>query len=261
VILPDWDFVALEDLVQSRGDSVILETGVACTCRATDSTASLTTKENQPATLRRFNCTTCGGDGYIYRNARCAVGLVTSIQSGANRKLLEAGYAVAGDCVFSPSAAAGAVGDFDKVTFTTSAFVGEGQVIFRQGAFQNENNSLSMGLARNEDQLWYYADCAIWCEDQNGVVYSQGSDFVFDKKVIRWIGNSPNPGIFYTIKYKAFLEWIAYSTPMARIDVGRTLGQRVILRKKHVAYSTGSSAETPLDRQIEQQAFTTRTKV
>jgi len=259
--LPDWDFVVLEELVESRGDEVILETGVACVCRREDSAASMTTKDKQPTTLRKINCNECQGDGYIYRNARCVKGLITSIQAGPNRKLIEGGYAVAGDAVFSPSLSIGRIGDFDRITFTHSETIGDGQIIFRGAAQYNENQGLRTDLTVAEDRLYYLGDCAIWCEDENGVAYFQNADFVLEDKVIRWIGERPAIGIFYTLKYTAFLEWIVYNTPLERVDVGRSLAQKVVIRKKHVAFATGSFADTPAKRQTEQNSLTTRVKI
>jgi hypothetical protein len=259
--LPDWNFQYLEELIEARGDAVILETGVACTCRREDALASLTTEGGQPATLRRLNCPTCQGDGFIYRNARCVRGLITSLQAGPNRKLLEGGYAVPGDVVFSPSLNIGILADFDKVTLTKSSPVGDGQVIMRGRGTRAENADRSTNLTDDEDRLWYHGDCAIWCEDENQVIYDQGADFVISGRVVRWLDKRPDVGTFYTLKYTAFLEWIVYNTPMARIDNSRSLGQKVVLRKKHVAFSTGSDADTPAKRQEEQNRLTTRVKI
>jgi len=259
--LPDWDFGALEELIQSRGDEVILETGVACACRRDDAIASLTTKDNQPSTLRKMNCQSCSGDGFIYRNARCVKGLLTSVQAGPNRRLLEGGYSVPGDAVFSPSMTIGPIGDFDKITLTYADFVGDGQNIMRGAAQHNENTGKPLGLLPTEDRLWYQPAAAVWCEDDNNVVYTQGSDFTLQDHTIRWVGNQPAKGTFYTLKYTAYLEWIVYNTPLLRMDNNRSLAQRVMLRKKHVAFSTGSRADTPAKRAEEQDRITTRAKI
>ncbi len=257
----DWDFQKLEELIETRGDRVILETGVACTCRREDTVASMTTNENQPSTVRRINCTRCQGDGFLYRNARCVRGLITSIQAGPNRKLLEGGYAVVGDAVFSPSLNIGRIADFDRITFTKSESIGDGQVIMRGAAHHNENQDKNIGVAEDEDRLWYQGDCALWCEDENGVLYTQNEDYVLEDKIIRWIGKQPDKRTFYTLKYTAFLEWIVYNTPLSRVDNARSLGQKVLIRKKHVAFHTGSQADTPVKRQEEQTRLTTRVKI
>lgn len=259
--LPDWDFPKLEELIEARGDRVVHEIGVACTCRREDSVASMTTKDNQPTTVRRINCMKCQGDGFIFRNARVINGLVSSVEAGPNRKLLEGGYAVAGDAVFSPSLNAGVFTDFDRITFCQPTPISDGQIIMRGAAHHNENQTLEFGVEVNEDRLWYQGACAIWCEDDDGVIYTQGTDFILEKRIIRWVGNQPNKGVFYTLKYTAYLEWIVYNTPLARVDNGRSLAQRVLIRKKHVAFHTGSFAGTPAERVEEQDRLTTRVKI
>jgi hypothetical protein len=259
--LPDWHFTSLEDLIQSRGDEVILETGVACTCRREDATAGLLSRENAPATLREIHCQRCTGEGFLYRNARVIKGLVTSIQSAPNRRLLEGGYGTVGDAVFSPSIIEAPLGDSDKITFLHASLVNDGQVIMRNAANYGDNKSKPLGVTNAEDRLWYNAECAIWCEDQKGVVYEQGTDFLLVDHTIKWIGNTPRDGLFYTLKYRAYLEWIVYNTPLFRIDGGNQLGQKVLIRKKHVAYHSGNIAlDTPAKRQEDQENFTIRTR-
>jgi len=257
----DWDFPKLQELIDARGDEVIVETGVACTCRREDVLASMVERENQPSSIRQLYCIKCQGDGYIYRNARCIKGLITSIEAGPARKLLESGYAVQGDAIFSPSLDIDPLSDFDKITFLHDNTVGEGQVILRNAANLGENATRTTGVSRSEDRLWYQAACSYWCEDENGVVYSQDTDFILKDRLIRWIGNKPADGIFYTLKYSAYLEWIIYNTPLQRIDRDRSLGQRVLIRKKHVALSVGSPADTVEKRIEEQETLTTRVKI
>lgn len=257
--MSDWSFELLEFLIQDRGDEVIHEIAVACPCRGEDHYASLITDQNRPARKRSLDCDQCDGNGWLYRNARVVKGLVTSVNSG-NRSLIEAGYAEPGDCVFSPSLDIGIISDFDRITFTYPAPLDQGQQIMRNAANMEDNKGLNTRLQVNEDRLWYIPEQCIWCEDQNGVVYQQNLDFVFDKKIIRWIGNKPADGVFYTIKYTAFLEWICYSTPMTRIDRARNLGQKVLLKKVHVAFPN-DEASTPSERQEKQITFTTRSKL
>jgi hypothetical protein len=257
----DWDFDELEGLVQDRGDRVIVETGVSCTCRNDDTIASLNQRENAPAPRRRLNCNKCQGDGYIYRNARVVKGLITSIQAGPSRQLIDAGYAVQGDAVFSPAPSAGPLTDFDRVTFLHSTPVSDGQVVYRNAAQLEDNAPIELGLTADEDRLWYLADCVIHCEDEDGRIYAQNADFVIDDKLIRWVGDRPDDNKLYTIKYTAFLEWIVYNTPFERYDRHRSLAQRVLLRKKHVAFLHGSPADTAAKRSEEEAEFTTRTSL
>jgi hypothetical protein len=260
--LPDWDFSLLEELIEERGSDVIIETGVSCTCRNGDLYASTIEREGMPGAFRSMNCSRCQGDGWIYRNARVIRGLVTGIDPGRDKKLIEAGYAIPGDAVFSPSLNISTpVSDFDKITFQFSQPINEGQIIMRGAAHLEENAQIDTDLEEDEDRLWYVADCTIWCEDEDGVVYTQDADYVFDSRKIRWIGQAPIVGKLYTLKYFGFPEWIVYVQPFQRIEQDSNLGPRVLIRKKHVAYLTGSDAATPAERTEEQQAFTTRVKI
>lgn len=257
----DWDFELLQELFDARGSSVIHETGVACTCRNEDAYAGMIEVDGAPASVRSLSCSKCQGDGYIYRNARIIRGLITAVQSGKNRQLIDAGYANPGDAIFSPDFEAGLISDFDKITFLAAVPLHEGQVILRNAANIKENKMLETDLTPDEDRLWYMADCALWCEDYNGVIYEQNVDFVLEDRKIRWMGNRPNDKVLYTLKYIGFPEWIVYNTPMARVDRDRSLAQKVVLQKKHVAFNTGSFNDTPVKRQADQVIFTTRSKI
>ncbi len=257
----DWDFAQLEELIQARGDDVIHETGVACPCRKDDAYASTVLQENKPATQRKLHCPQCGGVGWLWRNAKVIKGLITSIESGRNRQLLEMGYAVPGDATFSPSLDAATLYDFDRITFLYPVPVGDGQIIMRNGARLADNGLLPLGLEANEDRLWYEAACVIWCEDENGRIYQQNTDFNVSGKTLTWTGGKPRDGVFYTVKYNAYLEWIIYASPMTRFDRARTLGQRVLLRKVHVAQQNGFDFDTAAKRQQQELEFTTKTTV
>lgn len=258
---PDWNFNNLESLIQHRGDNVIHETGISCTCRKQDVYGSGIMIDNKPATQRRLYCEQCGGSGWFYRGAKVLKGLVTSVESGRNRQLLDSGYAVPGDAVFSPSLRAPALGDFDRITFCYPAPISDGQTILRNAANISDNAMLSLGLSTVEDRLWYNPACVIWCEDQDGIVYTEGVDFTLAEKKITWGSTRPADGKFYTLKYQAYLEWIVYATPMTRFDVNRTLGQRVLLRKLHVAAQNDYEFDTVSKRNEQETTFTTKTTI
>jgi len=259
---PDWDFNLHESFIMARGDIVVHEKAVACPCRAEDTHASFIQKDGQPARIRRLGCQSCHGDGFIYRDARQIRGLITGINPG-RRNLVDVGYSLPGDCTFSPSLRNAFISDFDKITFTQSDPVSDGQIILRGAAQLDTNQFIVTDLGANEDRLWYNVDCVIWCEDESGVVYTQNTDFTISQNKIVWLqgGKSPDVSTFYTIKYTAFLEWVAYNTPVSRVDHGRDLGQRVPLRKKHIVFINEVDKATPQKRQAEEESFTTRTKL
>lgn len=259
----DWDFNLLEDFIQTRSDLVIWEKAIASPERNEDHYASQLLIEERRGNRPDFNELRDGGTGWRYRDAQYVRGLVTGIEAGRNKQLLEMGYAIPGDCVFSPSMDIGPIGDFDKITFTVPTTVDEGQVIIRNAANMDTNATLSHDILPAEDRLWYMPAAPIWCEDVNGVVYTYGVDYTFDvrKKRIVWgSGRAPLAGTSYTAKYTAYLEWIAYSTPFHRYDQGRSLGQRVLLRKHHV-HNVRNFLDTPSKRHEEEVQFTTRTTV
>jgi len=257
----DWDFAKLDELIEDRGDDVVVETGVACTCRNHDMYASTILRNNEPASYRRMNCVRCQGDGFFFRDARCVRGLLTGLNPGRNRQLIESGYALAGDSVFSPDRHNDSIADFDKITLMVAQDLNEGQVVMRGAAGMEENAQIPTDLSAAEDRLWYVADCAVWCEDQDGVVYAQGADFEFEAKKIRWIGTQPAVGKLYTIRYTGYPEWIVYTQPFLRFDNGRSLGRKLLLRRKHVHFNTGSQAHTVSARQAEQAVLTSGVKI
>lgn len=257
----DWNFQLHEDFIAGRSDEVILERGIACPCRNGDQYAALIEREGKPANQRRLSCPQCRGDGFIYRDAKKIRGLLTSINPGRDRRLIESGYAVPGDMTFSPPPSGPFLTPFDKVTLLVPQPLNEGQVIMRGAAGLEENAQFVTDLATNEDRLWYEATCSIWCEDINGVIYSEGTDFTFKNHKIVWQGNAPDVGTLYTIKYLGYTEWVVYATPMDRVDNCRSLGQRVVLRKKHTAFMTDSANESAETRSVEEVSFTTRTKL
>jgi hypothetical protein len=175
--------------------------------------------------------------------------------------LLDAGFALPGDVRFSPELNAALITDLDKVTLPVPVDVNEGQVIMRGAAGMEDNAIFVTDLAEDEDRLWYEAVCSVWCEDINGVVYSQKSDFEFENHKIRWVGNSPDVGTLYTVKYTAYVEWVVYMGGMERFDNARSLGQMVMLRKKHVAFLSDKADNSASTRASEEVSFTTRTKV
>lgn len=262
--LPDWSFNNLEELIESRGDDVIHETGVTCpTCSAGDTYGSTILAEGKPlqGVGGSLSCNHCYGIGWIYRDPKVIRGLVTSVQSGQNKTLVESGWAVPGDSVFSPSLNVPPLGDFDKITMTYPVPVGSGQTIIRNAGNMGINQMLSTGLNPSQDRLWYYPSCVTYCVDQRGETYTQDVDFILDEKIIVWGTRRPKDGEVYTIKYMACLEWIVFSSPFTRFDNDRSLGQKVVLRKAHTAFVNAHPVDTPASRLEEAKEFSTRTTI
>lgn len=222
-----------DSMVNNRGEVVVHETAIACPkCRG---------REARDIVGKISTCENCEGGGFIYVKPRYIMSLITGISS--QRMLQDFGFAMPGDCMMSISPfLAPSVTDFDKVTFTFSMPIDDGEVILR-GSWHERAPDF---YKENEDKIAYDGEELIHCEDEDRIEYFMDDDFIFDKKKVIWIGaKKPKIRSRYTIKYKAFMEWIVFQPPVVRIDVGRDLGNRVLLRKRHVAFMQHDKAHQP----------------
>ena len=202
---------AADSFTEDEGEVVRHLVGMRCWCIGGD---------GQPDP----NCNQHELGGYLYVDEKQITGLVTSISY--QKDLRESGIFAPGDCIFSPTSDI-TVSEMDKIIFTWPEVYGPGDPLVRG--------------RDNFDQLYYEAVKAIFCIDENRVRYFEGTDFRFNGKTIEWqwdgkptAGKQPAIDIRYTIKYKGYLEWIAFVPPMTRISVGVDMGNKVFLRKKHM---------------------------
>jgi len=245
----DWTFSSHEGQINNRGETLIHEIGMRCPCSNEDTHAGSILRKDVPRRRKTFICSNCVGTGYIYRDPKTIIAMITNISEDYARQ--EAGWAIPGDAIMSPLPEY-TVSTGDLVTFTWAQPLDEGQVIVRGAANMSDNTARKLNLEENEDRLWYNAVSGIWCEgldNETTTVYRNNADFVLDgSKVIKWIGNSPRKGSTYTLKYMAYLEWEAQVPPATRRDRDRDLGARVLLRKKHIAQVWDSSNSAPGDK-------------
>ena len=237
----DFDPNIDDAFINERGDQVIHKMAVSCpSCR----------KENRSEDILGphvlTTCPTCEGMGWIYRNPRKIMAMVTGIQS--NRRWIDMGLLNPGDSSMSVSPKLyPPISDFDLITFTWPQPLDDGQIIVRRKDFEREKELTrkdpSKRLKENEDRLLYNAAQALWVEDDNGKRYYENTDFVFDGKVVRWL-NMPARGTRISMKYQCYYDWICFSSPFERRDSGKSLGARVALRKVHIAF-TGEDPHQP----------------
>lgn len=202
---------ATNRFVRNEGDRVQHYIGMRCPCHD---------EKGSPDP----NCTMHELGGWFYPEAKNIVGLVTSIAS--HREWIEAGVTLPGDCVFSPLTQ-DTVSEGDKIVFTWPLPFGQGDPLQRSGS--------------DGETLYYPAAKSIYCIDEDRVKYREGIDFkLADRKIYwQWTGKpmegiAPTIGTKYTIKYMAYLEWIAMDPPTTRTSAGKDIGSKVLLRKKHV---------------------------
>lgn len=200
---------AIDQFVKEEGETVRHLIGLRCFCHGAD---------GQPDP----NCTEHEAGGWLYTAEQTIVGLVTDISQNAT--LMETGVFVPGDCVFSPLSNH-KVSEGDKIIFTWPLPYGQGDALVRgTGA---------------SDRLYYAAAQGMACIDEDKVFYYPDADYRFDGKTIVWdwtgkTGKKPATGKRYTVKYMAYLEWLAFVPPVTRISNGADMGEKVLLRKKHV---------------------------
>ncbi len=245
----DFTFSLQKGFVDNRGETMIHEVGLRCVCNPEDLHAGQVKHGDQVLRRRtKYGCDKCGGEGYIYRKPRRIIALLTSVRLQKNQ--LEMGWAMPGDGIVSVKPGIELSGG-DLLTFTWPEIVPDGQVIIRGAAQISDNLTRKTRLEANEDLLQYNADSSVYCEDEDNNVYNSGADFILDgSKIIKWVGSKPHQGKVYTLKYKAFLEWVVFLPPDIRRDRDRDLGQRIAARKRHVALvnkdpSGSPSSKTP----------------
>ena len=239
-------------LVNNRGADMLHEIGIACSkCRTEDVYEGMS---GDGKTRRSPNCGACV-DGWLFRSPLVVRGLASSVRQQKN--ILDAGLAQPGDMTFSIGpdfsdcgAETRRVGRDDKFTATWSQPLNDGQTIVRGAATFHENFELATGISESEDRLWYEPESSIWCEDENGRVYVEGSDFLLGPgRVISWLADGPDVGTRYTIKYNAFFEWLCFQPPQERRDRdNRDLGPLIFLRRRHIAFINDNPVISPEDR-------------
>jgi hypothetical protein len=251
----DFNKALHEGLMRDRGTDMIHEIAILCTCRNGDPFSTL---EKPSSTNKYLSCSKCGNEFWLYRDPVVVTGFTTSIRQNLN--ISPDAMLMPGDMMFGTGYPSNdysgrtprIIGMFDKLTATWPQPVDGGQVIVR-GAGSKGKGAEFTTLAENEDKLWYEPHSAIWCEDQNGVVYKEGDFRLGPGRVITWEGNAPAIGTKYTIKYSAFFEWIVFQPPQERIDRGgQDIGQSISLKKKHVVFpndNPSTNKETKLSLQ------------
>tara|TARA_R100001530_G_C4277157_1_gene144635 strand:- start:64 stop:837 length:774 start_codon:yes stop_codon:yes gene_type:complete len=227
------NFKSQDGLIANRGQVIVHEVGVSCTCRSGD------LRDAVLGASGNMNCTKCE-NGWLYKNPRQIMGLMSGISY--QRQLNEEGFVSPGDCVLSVSPNLGSPPtDFDRITFTWPEPLGDGQIVIR-GADAARNPLLNA----NEDLLNYAGAKLIYCEDEGGREYTD-ADFYFEGRKIVW-NNPPIINTRYTIKYEGYVSWIVFSTPHSRRDRDISLGSRIILRKSHMVNLRTSLDITPVDK-------------
>jgi len=170
----------------------------------------------------------------------------------------QVGWIQPGDLSFSPSRHARRINDFDRITLTTSIPV-DGQVITR--GVTTPHSPRPPDLKANEDLLILEAGRreAVLLEDVDGREYDVPSYVLIGRKIIWTEGAGPPLGKSYSVKYEAYPEYIAWTTPFDRWDRQRELGQRAMLRRAVVEFDpAGRQIRPPWEVLLEEDPMSKR---
>jgi hypothetical protein len=220
----DFDFTELEAMIHSRGNQALHEISLSCPCIITE-TANGAVGQAKP------ECSLCLGRGVIFRDPVMITAIFENMMF--NRSYMEVGWVKPSDLQMTPSIHARSITNFDRITLKTPIPTDASVMVRGQSSAFNARPD---GLDSNEDYLYWEAgeEQAIWLEDENGVVYKVGDYLLQGRKVVWNEGAGPSVGTKYTIKYKAYPEYIAWTTPIDVYEGNRTIGQRVVLRKNTI---------------------------
>lgn len=205
------DATSIDSFVRAEGEQVEHRTGMRCWCVGANG-------QLDP------NCRAHDITGSVYDTPKTITGLFTDIMQ--RKELASSGFFLPGDAIFSPLTG-DEVSEGDKITLLQPLPYGKGDALLRGNT--------------NTDFLYYRADSGIFCMDENRVKYTEGIDYQFADKTIVWEwaekpagGKAPAIGVRYTIKYRAYIDWIAFFPPMERFSHGADIGAKVMLRKLHL---------------------------
>jgi hypothetical protein len=213
------------DFIKRHGETVHFWHGMKCPC------GILQNGSNVPDPNRaRPDCQACHGLGWTYVDAGLITGLVTNIVQ--EKELLMAGIVSMGDLVFSPQIGTN-LADYDKVQLTwTEGIPYEGELLIRGTTTTDTTMYGIMGVD---------PDGCITVDPTTGILnyYVANVDFTYAGNVITWglTANAPTAGSVYSFKYAALIDWIAFVPPQPRRERGTSLGQKVILKKKHSVFN------------------------
>lgn len=176
-----------------------------------------------------LSCAACKGIGWIYATPIPTIAIITGIRN--EKQLLDTGIAEPGDLLMGCAPGQNVfITDWDTI-----------QMTWPQGQ-PYDGETIKHG-ASPTDILSYdpikVLECFTVDPDSGVITPYQGDDpdFTISGREITW--NIPMAeGTVYSIKYTTNYIWVAFVTPTDRYDMGLNIGQKVLLRKRHLALQT-----------------------
>lgn len=182
-------------------------------------------------------CKVCGGLGRFYPGTPVFIrGIISNAMQ--DREILAAGMAVSSeDLVWSADPySQGPISPYDLIIFTGDPHTWpfEGQVVKRGNG--------------TTDSTWYTASelVSVTVSDPttgNVTDYTE-SGVTLSGKTVDWSNatTSPAANTAYSVKYRAQYEWVAFAPPLVRFEHSQSLGQKVLLRKRHIVVNSALSS-------------------
>lgn len=232
--------------IRRRGETIWYYPHRQCTCGAAQKSLARTQDEaklSQDVFRARLSCPICFGTGYWWADPIKIKAAITEVQAGNAKDLLAAGLAAPGDLILNPpplGMRSLQFNDFDKVLFPhrggqpyTGDVLVRGQ--FSDGALWD---LLAYPAAVVEAVTWHNPGAA----EPVVITAEDGTDYTWERysNRITWLADGPNvppEGVPYSVRYRVYYEWIAFTSPFIRVESDNLLAPRVLLRKKHIIWS------------------------
>jgi hypothetical protein len=206
------------EFIHKHGEVLTYFLAMKCTCTILPTGAMV-----PDANRANPNCKACKGLGIVWQNKGDIVGLVQTVNQ--QKDLLQTGVAAPGDLVLSPDPRV-TISDFDKIQMTWSEGIPyEGQLLRRGAGASDTVNYDIMSVI----------EC-IQVDPTTGLIttFTPDVDFTTNGRLITWIGNKPAGNSVYSFKYSGLIDWICFAPPQPRRERGTNLGQRIVMRKRHL---------------------------
>jgi|SRR6185437_1378435 len=187
---------------------------------------------NMDANRARLSCTVCNGVGLTYDNPLPVTGLITGIHN--MKELLNSGEAYPGDCVFGLAPGQSQfISDWDMVRFPfEEPYNGETRI---RGEFGGLSDTLDYTVVR------VFRVMRTDPTTNTIIKFVNGVDYTIVGRTITWSANANiSTGDVYSISATVNFDWITFVSPMQRYDNTQNLGQRCVLRKRHMVMPAGS---------------------